>query len=74
MGRGLMTIEEAQKKVRKVSSTTKNGKYYQGFIGLPRCYIGKKVRVIVVEDDKDFKEKFCDLCGDTTHYHGECKK
>jgi len=34
----------------------------------------KKVRVIVVEDDKDFKEKFCDLCGDTTHYHGECKK
>ena len=48
------TIEEAQKKIRHVRGIRcRVGKRYvtRCSISLPECYVDKKVRVIVVEDE-----------------------
>lgn len=47
------TLEKAQKVVRKVTPSTCNGVITQCKVGLPLCYLGKKVKVIAEEDLKD---------------------
>ncbi len=49
-GRNKISIEEAQNKTRKVNtSINKKDGSLHNLISVPSCYIGKKVRVIVVE-------------------------
>lgn len=46
--KGKISLEEAQEKVRTILSVNKSG---NGQLSLPSCYAGKKVKVIVVEDE-----------------------
>lgn len=44
------SIEEAQEKIRNVINIYLEGNIKGGYVFVPCCYIGKKVRVIVVDD------------------------
>jgi len=44
----LISLEEAQKKERNVYLSILKNKYLRGQINVPSCYVGKKVKVVVV--------------------------
>lgn len=47
-----VTREEAEKKIRLVTSSVSKEGYLSCSISLPSCYEGKKVRVIIQEEEK----------------------
>jgi len=49
----VVKMEDAVKKVRNVNTYNTIEGHSRSIVSVPSCYIGKKVRVVVVEDDDE---------------------